>query len=216
MDVPPEVIGYAGSDVTLHCQLISPQSCNISQVQWDFLQPDGNKTIIFVFHNMYGKNVPESYLKRLDIERQSLIIRHVELADAGLYTCTLATFPCGSVEGTTKLVVHEMKPSSAGIIPVIVIAVLLLLVIVAAIVYRIYIRRREAVVSLRVLIDTSGPVAAATRPSFIVKEKEVVYSDIKPKKPVDAPLSSRRQHGDPEQADDVTYAEVIVMHPKPK
>ncbi|XP_041843044.1 uncharacterized protein LOC121641147 isoform X2 [Melanotaenia boesemani] len=137
------------------------------------------------------------------------------MADAGTYICTLSTFPCGSLEGTTKLLVHEVKPLSAGIVVAIVTAVLLLLAITAAVVYLIYIRRREAAVRLHVLIDTSGPVAAATRPSFIVKEKEVVYSDIKPKKPADATRSSKK-HRAPEQADDVTYAEVIVLQRKPK
>lgn len=216
VEVSPEVTGYVNSDVTLHCALTQgPQLCNITQVQWDFLQPDANKTAIFVYNSQHGENCVAHLKKRLELKEQSLIIKHVQMADAGSYICTLSTFPCGPYDGTTKLLVHEMKPSSAGIVVAIVTAVLLPLAIMAAVIYLIYIRRRKAAVRHQVLIDTSGPVAPTTRPSFIVKEKEVVYSDIRPKKPEDATRSSKK-HRAPEQADDVTYAEVVVLHQKPK
>lgn len=39
------------------------------------------------------------------IQEQSLIIKDVELRDAGLYTCSITTFPSGSFQGVSELIV---------------------------------------------------------------------------------------------------------------
>uniref|UniRef100_A0A8D0AYY5 Ig-like domain-containing protein n=1 Tax=Sander lucioperca TaxID=283035 RepID=A0A8D0AYY5_SANLU len=105
--VLPEVTGYLGRDVTLPCQFIqAPQGSNITQVQWDLISPEGKEILIIVFNVQFGLNVPESFKGRVDIAEQSLIIRGVEMRDAGSYTCSIASFPSGSLKGTTNLVVQ--------------------------------------------------------------------------------------------------------------
>lgn len=100
--------GYLGHLVTLPCEYIQgPQRDNITQVQWKLLRSEeNNETIIIVFNMQFGLSIPESSLKdKFTIEEQSLIIKDVEMRDAGLYTCSITAFPSGSFQGKTKLVV---------------------------------------------------------------------------------------------------------------
>uniref|UniRef100_A0A3B4YQZ3 Ig-like domain-containing protein n=1 Tax=Seriola lalandi dorsalis TaxID=1841481 RepID=A0A3B4YQZ3_SERLL len=108
VNVWPEVTGYLGHDVTLPCQLIAAkENANITQVQWDLLQPEGKSITIIVFSSQFGVNIHQPSLKeRLEITEQLLLIKNVEMRDAGSYMCTIATFPLGSFEGKTNLVVR--------------------------------------------------------------------------------------------------------------
>ncbi|XP_044064762.1 uncharacterized protein LOC122881989 isoform X2 [Siniperca chuatsi] len=177
-----EVTGYLGHDVTLPCQFIP------------------------------GPKEANITQERVEIAEQSLIIRDVEMRDAGLYTCSIAAFPSGSFAGSTNLVVQEQMPLSSGLVSAIVIAVMLVLTIVAAIAYLI-IRRPDSSVRHRVNIDTSGQVMDVARPSVIVREEDVVYSHIKLKPSGDATPSSKDKHT--VHAEDVTYSEVIVLCQQP-
>lgn len=101
--------GYLGHHVTLPCEFIQgPNRDNITQVQWKLLRPEEkNESIIIVFNTQFGLSIPESSLKdKLNIKEQSVIIKHVEMRDAGLYTCSITTFPSGSFQGETKLIVE--------------------------------------------------------------------------------------------------------------
>uniref|UniRef100_A0A8C8DTV7 Ig-like domain-containing protein n=1 Tax=Oryzias sinensis TaxID=183150 RepID=A0A8C8DTV7_9TELE len=106
-----QVTGYVGHNVTLPCRFIQgKESSNVTQSQWDFLSPDGNKTLIMVFNKQHGKSVLESHLKgRVDMDDQLLQIKNVELSDAGSYICTINNFPLGTLESTTKLHVQGEK-----------------------------------------------------------------------------------------------------------
>ncbi|XP_041797997.1 T-cell immunoreceptor with Ig and ITIM domains-like isoform X2 [Chelmon rostratus] len=214
--VEPEVTGYVGHDVTLPCQLIpGPNHSIITQVQWELKQLNREKIIILVSNEQLGVSTHETFLKdRVNITGQSLIIRSVEMTDAGQYTCSIATFPAGSFEGTTNFVVQEQMPSSSGVLSAIVIAVLLLFVIMAAIVYLIFIRRPGSSVRHRVSIDTSGTSVA--RPSVLVRQEDVVYSDVKPKSSRNATPSSSDRHTEATGADDVTYSEVVLLRRQPE
>ncbi|CAG6014933.1 uncharacterized protein ACNS7B_019395 [Menidia menidia] len=207
-----EVTGYVGSEVTLPCPANQgPNFDNVTQVQWDLLGPGGNKTSIIVFNTQHGEHKHESPLKeRVKVDRQSLTIKDVGVADAGLYKCVLTTFPSGSSQRITRLVVQEQRPLSTGIVSAIVIAVVLLFVILSATAYLLFIRKHDPAVSFHVQIDTSGQVAGATRPSFIVKEPEVVYADVKHKSSRDG-TSSNIKPKDTEQGHEVTYSEVKVV-----
>uniref|UniRef100_A0A3B3IKP2 Ig-like domain-containing protein n=1 Tax=Oryzias latipes TaxID=8090 RepID=A0A3B3IKP2_ORYLA len=102
--------GYVGHDVTLPCSFIQgTNDSNVTQShQWDFLSPDGNKTLILVFNKQHGKGVHESHLKgRVDMDDQLLQIKNVELSDAGSYICTINTYPLGSFHDTTQLHVQS-------------------------------------------------------------------------------------------------------------
>uniref|UniRef100_A0A3Q3LBL5 Ig-like domain-containing protein n=1 Tax=Mastacembelus armatus TaxID=205130 RepID=A0A3Q3LBL5_9TELE len=107
LTVWPEVTGYLGHNVTLPCKFNSgAKGTAMSQVQWDLLQPEGKNIIIIVSSVQHGAHIHESSLKgRVGISEESLIIKSVEMRDAGSYTCRVATFPSGSFEGTTKLIV---------------------------------------------------------------------------------------------------------------
>lgn len=105
--VQQEVTAYLGNDVTLQCQSI-PQGENghISQFQWDLKQKEGNEITIIVSNKQFGDNTSDTFLKdRVKTEELSLKIRNVELGDAGLYTCTISTFPLGSLKRSTNLIV---------------------------------------------------------------------------------------------------------------
>lgn len=106
--VQPEVTGYLGHDVTLPCRFIQgPPDSNITQVQWDVQQPQKEKITIIVSHTIYGVHLHETFLKeRVKMEGQSLRIKSVNMTDAGLYTCSIITFPSGSFEGTTNFIVQ--------------------------------------------------------------------------------------------------------------
>lgn len=105
-NVWPVVTGYVGHDVTLPCQFIPGQKVNITQVQWELEPPDGIKIKVLVFSSTFGVNISEPFLKRtVELEEQSLVIRNVEMGDAGSYTCSVAAFPSGSHQGTTNLLV---------------------------------------------------------------------------------------------------------------
>uniref|UniRef100_A0A3B4H1P2 Immunoglobulin V-set domain-containing protein n=1 Tax=Pundamilia nyererei TaxID=303518 RepID=A0A3B4H1P2_9CICH len=149
------------------------------------------KVTLIVFNTMFGVNISESPLKeRVAFDKHSLIIKALEMKDAGSYTCSISTFPSGTFEGTTKLVVQETKPLSAGIVLAIVTAVLLLLAIMVAMLYFIHIRRRHSSAGFRFVIDTTGP-ERELQSSATERDQDVVYSDIKVKPSRDAsPLTN--------------------------
>ncbi|XP_070822904.1 nectin 1a-like [Chaetodon trifascialis] len=216
--VQPEVTGYLGRDVTLPCQFIQgPKHSNITQVQWELKPPEGEKIIIIVSNDELGVSIQDTFREeRVELAEHSLVIRAAEMRDAGLYTCSIVTFPSGSFEGTTNFVVQEQMPLSSGVVSAIVIAVLLLLVILAATAYLIFIRRPGSSVRHRVYIDAHGPVMDAARPSVTVRQEDVVYSDVKLKSSRGAtPLSNDINTQTP-HADDVTYCKVVVNRQQPK
>ncbi|XP_049903025.1 nectin-2-like isoform X2 [Epinephelus moara] len=155
----PEVTEYLGHDVTLPCTFIpGPQDAGITQVQWELKPPEGEIIILIVLNVNFGVIVPNTSLKgRVELEEQSLIIRDVQMTDAGPYTCSITTFPSGTFEGTTNLVVQGGKP----ILPRMIAAGVFVLIVVTILVttYFIIIRiRREVLVEHRVCYDGGGAV----------------------------------------------------------
>uniref|UniRef100_A0A3Q4HY90 Ig-like domain-containing protein n=1 Tax=Neolamprologus brichardi TaxID=32507 RepID=A0A3Q4HY90_NEOBR len=110
-EVSPKVTGYLGDDVTLPCWLMQgPTHNNVTQVQWALRDEEGKgkkKVTLIVFNSAFGVNISKSPLKeRVAFDKHSLIIKALEMKDAGSYTCSISTFPSGTFEGTTKLVVE--------------------------------------------------------------------------------------------------------------
>ncbi|MEQ2271554.1 hypothetical protein XENORESO_005980 [Xenotaenia resolanae] len=221
VEVKPEVTGLLGQEVVLKCQFNpGSQNSTIDQIQWDIQSLNGNSTIL-VFHRRYGMSIKESLLKeRVNLTEQSLKIRDVKMIDAGLYTCSISTFPSGSLKATTKLFVlgeraSEQMQMSAGILAAIVASAMLLLGILTAVVYLTYIRRHNAAHSLQVHIDTSTHVASVTRPSYIFRDQEEVYADLRHERNRNKASSLNKHRRTAARAEDVTYAEVKVYHQRP-
>ncbi|AWO96337.1 putative carcinoembryonic antigen-related cell adhesion molecule 5-like [Scophthalmus maximus] len=211
------VIGYLGHNVTLPCQFIQgPEKGIITQVQWSLLQPEGNRYTIIVSNKKFGVNIPESPLKeKVAIKEQALIIENVEMKNAGLYMCTLATFPSGSFDGTTSLIVQEQMPLSAGVVTAIAIAAILVVGIMTAGAYFIFIRRRDSSVRHSVFIDTGRTVMDVSGPSVLERDEGAVYSDVK-FRPARDETSSDNDRRTKSTCADVTYAEVVVLGQQPK
>ncbi|KAK9514044.1 hypothetical protein VZT92_027534 [Zoarces viviparus] len=155
-----KVTGYLGDEVTLPCQAITRPEDKIVQVQWELEPPDGKKITIIVSTSQYGVNVSESFLEeRVEIDERSLIIRDVEMSDAGSYICSVTVFPSGSIEGTTNLHVQDgltIIPGAMWILPRMIAAGVFVLIVVTmfATTYSIIIRiRRKALVRHRVCTD---------------------------------------------------------------
>ncbi|XP_075965364.1 nectin-4-like [Anarhichas minor] len=153
-----KVTGYLGDDVTLPCQAITRPEDRIHQVRWELEPPDGKKINIIYSNSRFGVTVAESFLKeRVKIKEQSLIIRDVEMRDAGTYICSIAVFPRGSFEGTTNLHVQ----GAMLILPRMIAAGVFVLIVVTMLVttYSIIIRiRRKALVRHRVCTDAGDLV----------------------------------------------------------
>ncbi|XP_062256037.1 nectin-3-like protein isoform X2 [Platichthys flesus] len=213
VSVLPVVTGYLRHDVTLPCHFIKASvNDTVTQVQWNQLEPE-EKTIV-VFKPPSDLNIPVPALKeKVELTEQSLIIKAVELEDAGLYRCVLSTFPSGSFEGTTKLIVREQLPLSSGEVSAIVIAVILLVGSMAAITYFFFIRRCDSSVSHSVF--SGGTVMDVSKSSGIERAEDVVYSGVKLKPLRGETTSSNDEHRRPSNAD-VTYADVMILGRKPK
>lgn len=108
LNVLPEVTGYLGQDVILPCEFTQgSKNVSITQSQWSILQQEGEPVNIIVVSSQFGPSISNSTLKgRVEPDGQSLRIKGVEMRDAGSYICTLTTFPLGTLEGTTQLVVR--------------------------------------------------------------------------------------------------------------
>ncbi|XP_041649831.1 uncharacterized protein LOC121513884 [Cheilinus undulatus] len=218
IQVSPKVTGYVGHTVTLSYQFIkTDENIKIIMAEWKLKQQEEqDSTSIVVFSNEEGVSVKDTFLKdRVNVSEKSLIIRDVQMRDAGLYTCIISTFPHGSLEGTTRLVVQEQKPLSSGVMSAIVISVLLLLGILVAIVYLLFIRRDGSSARHNVFIDTNSPVRDVTKPSFIVREQDVAYSDVK-HKPSRAKPSSSDRVTQSMKTDDTNFKDVVYSDVKLK
>ncbi|GLD65310.1 nectin-3-like protein isoform X1 [Lates japonicus] len=162
LNVKPKATGYLGHDVILPCQFIQgPENAVVTQVQWDLLEPEGKRVTIIFSNSYFGVNIPDSPLKgRVEIKEQSLIIKDVKMADAGSYTCSVTTFPSGSFDGTTKLVVKEKTVQMHTLPRLIAAGVFVLIVVTMAVTtYIIIIRmRRGSSVRHRTTSGTGGPV----------------------------------------------------------
>lgn len=224
LKVKPEVIGYLNEEVILDCHVVpGPDNFTIILVEWDLASLKGDTTIL-VFDGQHGMSIKDSPLKqRVNLTDFSLKIRDVKMTDAGLYTCSVTTFPKGPLKENIKLEVRdESNPKqerqtqmSAGILSAIIISAALLLVILTAAAYLTYVRRHKAARRLQVHIDTSSRVASVTRPSYIFKDPEVVYADVRPKRTRNSGASLNKMPKTPAKAEEVTYAEVKVYHQRP-
>ncbi|XP_060937896.1 nectin-2-like [Limanda limanda] len=209
ISVLPEVTGYLGHDVTLPCHFIKVSAYDtVTQVQWNLLKAKENT--ILVSNREHGLDIFDTPLKeKVDLTELSLIIKAVELENAGSYMCSLSTFPSGILKGTTKLIVREQLQLSSGEVSAIVIAVILLVGSTAAITYFIFIRRCDSSVSHNVFSDTGWTVMDVSKSSGIERAEDGIYSKVM-FEPLRGEMTlSNDEHRKPSNADS-TYTEVVV------
>lgn len=208
--VLPKVWGYVGQEVILPCQLVQGKDpVNITQVQWKFQTSEDLYQILVVSNVEYGISIQdEKYKDKLSMEEHSLVIKSVDAADAGSYSCNLATFPAGSFTASTTLVVRDQMPLSVEVVVVIGLTVTLLLGITTAAVCVIVLRRCSSFPGNNVSNDTQSEMKDLSTPSIIKREdvSTVVYSE------VELRTSNRKcvKVGD----EQVTYSEVNVRRKK--
>ncbi|XP_072316980.1 cell adhesion molecule CEACAM2-like [Eucyclogobius newberryi] len=168
----PEVWGYVGQEVMLPCHLIPGQNEGIvTQAQWDLQAPGVNNTRLVVHVvNSTQTSIHKLYMKKLELSEYSLVIKNLDIEDAGEYICTLITFPSGPIPGRTTLFVKTQMPLSAGVVSAIVISITLLFGIIAATLYFTVIRRCPTSSRNNISIDTQNAVTDPSRPSLIKRE----------------------------------------------
>lgn len=206
----PEVRGYVGQiEVILPCEFVpGPDGGVVTQVQWDLKATNSlEEDKMLVVHAVSSEStfITEGYKDKLGLNKYSLVIKNVNLEDAGVYACRLATYPGGAHEGVTSLLISDQMPLSAGAVSAIVISVLLLLGISAASVYFIVLRRCPPSSRNHVTVDTAD--WDPSRPSFI-KRDDVVYADV-------SALQTNSQRHMTSSEDHVTYSDVRVDRTRP-
>ncbi|XP_068174075.1 nectin-3-like protein isoform X1 [Antennarius striatus] len=104
--VHKKLTAVLGKDIILPCK-IEMTDTNFTQSSWqqNFAK---NVTVIVVFNPDYGTDYDSKYKNRASLinpskEDASIILRGVQLSDAGLYTCKMASFPSGMTENSTQL-----------------------------------------------------------------------------------------------------------------
>ncbi|XP_036428236.1 nectin-2-like [Colossoma macropomum] len=113
--VQPEVVSYPGQVVTLQCHFTDPGQTQLTQVSWSFETATGARHNIAVFNPQFGVNYSESLLKgRLSfmsdpprLENAAIQITDIKMTDQGRYNCEFTTFPSGSEQSVTNLVILE-------------------------------------------------------------------------------------------------------------
>ncbi|KAJ0000044.1 hypothetical protein NQD34_011886, partial [Periophthalmus magnuspinnatus] len=95
--VSPKVWGHVGQEeIILPCQLTPSQDNeSVTQVQWELHTSEVNTKIVHVVSTRQT-NIPDKYKDKLELKEYSLVIKNVEVEDAGVYICSLTTFPGGS------------------------------------------------------------------------------------------------------------------------
>ncbi|XP_060790070.1 nectin-4 [Neoarius graeffei] len=116
---PPSSTVYASAEenVVLPCKFLPSDSDVVIQVIWMHVKPDGTEEQIITAHHVDGQLESAAYAGRVRFEdnnpiiNSALIILNTELSDEGRYTCTIATFPSGTVKTQVSLTVWT-KPIS--------------------------------------------------------------------------------------------------------
>ncbi|XP_061803598.1 poliovirus receptor homolog isoform X1 [Nerophis lumbriciformis] len=124
--VEPEVLSYPGQTVNLRCAFADTTGIQLTMVTWSYEDKEGERMNIAVLHPSHGPNYPDSPLKgRVHFTQSpptmaspSIQIDDVYMTDEGKYICDFASYPGGSKQGTTQLIMLSKPQNSATTITV--------------------------------------------------------------------------------------------------
>uniref|UniRef100_V9KRK8 Poliovirus receptor-related protein 2-like protein n=1 Tax=Callorhinchus milii TaxID=7868 RepID=V9KRK8_CALMI len=118
--VEPWVSVTVGSSLLLRCELMDQEKgTSVTQVSWVFNPNEVNKVNLAVFNPDHGVSyAPElgtrvTFRNPPSLQDPSLIVNPVLATDAGIYSCEIATYPHGTLEGHTNLTVL-VKPRNTA------------------------------------------------------------------------------------------------------
>ncbi|XP_061918074.1 nectin-3-like protein [Entelurus aequoreus] len=105
--VPDKTDAVLGKNITLSCRIEAPPDLILIQSSWERQLPSG-KAILAVFHKEFGTSISADYARRISfvspsVHDASITLEGVDIADIGLYTCKVSTFPLGNSQASTNL-----------------------------------------------------------------------------------------------------------------
>ncbi|KAF5907115.1 nectin-4-like isoform X2, partial [Clarias magur] len=117
--IPPSSTVYTSAEenVLLPCKFLPADGEVVIQVIWNHVKTDGTEVQIITAHRQEGQQESPAYAGRVRFEdsnpmiNSALIMLNAVLSDEGSYTCTIATFPSGTLKSQMSLTVWT-KPIS--------------------------------------------------------------------------------------------------------
>ncbi|XP_069575432.1 nectin-2-like [Brachyistius frenatus] len=116
VEVDPEVVSHPGQTVNLRCGFTG-SGTQLTMVIWIYEPKNGERLNIAVFLPNFDPNYPDSHVKgRISfaisppkLANPSIQITNVKKSDEGKYICEYATYPSGSEQGITSLVIQDQQ-----------------------------------------------------------------------------------------------------------
>lgn len=105
--VPRNIDAVLGKNITLGCQIQVGSNLSLTQSSWERRVASSTVTLA-VYNPEFGTSITDEYAGRLSFLSASrhdatVLLENVGFADAGVYTCKVATFPMGNKQASTTV-----------------------------------------------------------------------------------------------------------------
>uniref|UniRef100_A0A3B3QU47 Nectin cell adhesion molecule 3 n=1 Tax=Paramormyrops kingsleyae TaxID=1676925 RepID=A0A3B3QU47_9TELE len=105
--VPRNIDAVLGKNITLGCQIQVGSNLSLTQSSWERRVASSTVTLA-VYNPEFGTSITDEYVGRLSFLSASrhdatVLLENVDFADAGVYTCKVATFPMGNKQASTTV-----------------------------------------------------------------------------------------------------------------